>query len=1049
MMMVAGCLHLFLAALAPAAASAAPNQERLTAVEAASETPEALRIGLQKRIAALLQRRNRDLASPLAFVPSDPYEDRVLETYALHLSSTTPEGVVRGMLLFVEKIEQRRRREDRSKLPAIGQVPLGGSLHASIGWFRGEADVQAFIKNEHGERVGLLGDETEAAEIPGARFRRSWQSRTGGEFGTHTDYRIEFDWNRIPPGRYTLEILPQATTPYAMTVTLQDDDYRQSHSKFEGYSVLGTTLGFDVKFLPAEGAHSRVAKRAGLPELTDALHAAYEYGDVGGTSFFLSLDGLLRRAQGYSESGRPRDAGALVQAFAGHVEAAAAGGRAPGRAGRKISNARACIVERRASPRARAALAADAQALAQRLESEPNVIAGTQPAVGTADDDMAAACAARIPAAFAEAAACAPFLPPNEAAAEHRRLAGIARTLPEVAAESCLCIARGAPGSSAVESLLEGALTACAGVYRERLARWDFDDGEAILRAIGTVPRPPPELVTAARRWSEAGSGGFDSRLAALAVVLRSTSPTSGPASVDSGACDSEGAKGGTDTATVAFAPRRPLFAPVSHHRPTIPSQTLTEASVTEATMTAVFFDSGRFLKGPLAGRTLVTAHVVKKVVAWGHHEAQRGEFHRFAFDGKTLTPMTALSDEAQDDETRRFVAEIPDRLGLLNGPASTAGVAPPMRTPKRLPYRGACLTLLDRALEVPAGGVLLDGGPPGRALSSDGRRAWLRAADGTAASYYHAPPRKLVLHPDGDAFRCDEEPSKGDESVLDTVRFVEEGAAGPLVALGTFAALGTVYAPKDLSNRAVAEMRRGWVESYEFGRGYAEREGWRYPPLFSAEEFLARPPAIFWRNPLGQLLMCANTLFDNPQLAEPVVYLYPPEPTDVRVELDASVRVSASRPPLRAGVWRVRAGPDGTLRDLDGSGEHPFLFWEGRSWPIPEPLVGDVVERSALAAFFDRALADRGLIPSEISDFKSFWLPRMSKKPFYLVRFFDETHMEFFAPLRILPRPDSFIRVLMDYKALEGRISAPPGPPARRGDRRGFTAVEWGGILR
>jgi hypothetical protein len=50
---------------------------------------------------------------------------------------------------------------------------------------------------------------------------------------------------------------------------------------------------------------------------------------------------------------------------------------------------------------------------------------------------------------------------------------------------------------------------------------------------------------------------------------------------------------------------------------------------------------------------------------------------------------------------------------------------------------------------------------------------------------------------------------------------------------------------------------------------------------------------------------------------------------------------------------------------------------------------------------------------------------------------------------LVVTPKPDAVIRVLMDFRPLWTRESAhalafPPVP-----QRRGFTIVEWGGILR
>ncbi|TBR21650.1 hypothetical protein EPO15_09735 [bacterium] len=982
-----------------------------------------------------------------AAAQTDPYEDRILSV----LQSTAIPASQRPLAeKIIENIQLRRRAMEAAAVRSTAPAPPGGSLNVAIGWFEDKAAVRIALENERGERIGRWADGRDLAEVPEAKVWHGDQSTTGGQLGSRTEHRLESTFSRLPSGHYKLSVLTLATTPYAMRVVLQSDDYRQSATDFAGFAVAGTTLAFDLDYAPAEAGRSRIVRRDGLPELHAALRAAYDSGQLGGAAFKLRLDGLLLRA------GRSTSPAALLRDFARRVEAAAPGGREfEGRVPVK-AGARACILERRATAHARASLAADAMALALRLETGAPPVA---PPAGSADDDLAEACArgggagagvGTPEAAFSEALACVGFLPPEGAGPQYGRLAGLARSLRELPSEPCLCLARSAAAAAnrPAAQLFEAALGACSGRYRERLVVWDFDEGESILAALAAVPRPPGELLRAARRWAAPGSGGSRTRQAAVATLLRSSSSVLGPGALGEDGCTLETASAAAKAVKLEFTARKPAFWPVSRHRPLVHSEAITEASVTEATMTAVFFETGRLLNGALAGQSLVTAHVVKKVVAWGHHEGQKGEFHRFASDGRTLTHLPALSDPPQDAETARFVADLPGLLGLETGPPLEAESNPPLRAPERLPFRGACLTLLDRVLEPPSGGVQLEGGPPGRMLSSRGRVAWLTARDGAAAKYYYAPPRGLRLHPDGDSFRCDREPSKGDETLLDTVRFADEISPDRLALLGDYPVLGPVHAPRDLSLPAIAELRRGWVEAYGWGRQDAEQEGWRYPPLFSEAEFLERPPAVFWRNPLGQLLMCVNTMFDEPMMVEPVLYLYPPRETAVRVELDASVRVASSRPALKAGAWRITASPDGTLLDEDG-GRSRYLFWEGRSWPVQEPQVGDLVPREGLEAYFDSALAQRGLEPAEARDFKEFWVPRMADSPYFLVRFFNEEHLRFLAPMRIEPAPDSLIRVMMDFRRLDTPAAFPPGPPARRPERNGFTAVEWGGMAR
>jgi len=48
-------------------------------------------------------------------------------------------------------------------------------------------------------------------------------------------------------------------------------------------------------------------------------------------------------------------------------------------------------------------------------------------------------------------------------------------------------------------------------------------------------------------------------------------------------------------------------------------------------------------------------------------------------------------------------------------------------------------------------------------------------------------------------------------------------------------------------------------------------------------------------------------------------------------------------------------------------------------------------------------------------------------------------------APLNITPKPDSMLRVFMEYKPLDEKIAIPP-QKITPFERKGFAVVEWGG---
>ena len=105
----------------------------------------------------------------------------------------------------------------------------------------------------------------------------------------------------------------------------------------------------------------------------------------------------------------------------------------------------------------------------------------------------------------------------------------------------------------------------------------------------------------------------------------------------------------------------------------------------------------------------------------------------------------------------------------------------------------------------------------------------------------------------------------------------------------------------------------------------------------------------------------------------------------------------------------------------------------------------GYVVKGSDTAAFLQATLSRMGLIPREYNEFIVFWLPRMEKNPFNLITFQTKRYTDN-AKLSISPKPDSVLRVFMAYRALDEwvEVEAPAALP--QFERKGFTAVEWGG---
>jgi hypothetical protein len=154
---------------------------------------------------------------------------------------------------------------------------------------------------------------------------------------------------------------------------------------------------------------------------------------------------------------------------------------------------------------------------------------------------------------------------------------------------------------------------------------------------------------------------------------------------------------------------------------------------------------------------------------------------------------------------------------------------------------------------------------------------------------------------------------------------------------------------------------------------------------------------------------------------------------------------------PAYNGGWDVVADPRSNIKNLADGKTYPYLFWEGQGDSIYEmPSYGFVTAQNDLEKTLVEKLSQQGLNQKEIMDFNEFWLPRMLKenKPYYFITFVSRGEIDKLAPLQINPVPETIIRVLMDYKGLD-RYESFPEFKIKTPQRKGFTAVEWGGVLR
>lgn len=240
-------------------------------------------------------------------------------------------------------------------------------------------------------------------------------------------------------------------------------------------------------------------------------------------------------------------------------------------------------------------------------------------------------------------------------------------------------------------------------------------------------------------------------------------------------------------------------------------------------------------------------------------------------------------------------------------------------------------------------------------------------------------------------------------------------------------------------------------------------------------ETYVAKHPLLFFKDAWGRWTVIGE--FDLKLMGgcgKPVVYLYPEKQTTVHISFGTPVILNTNIPTYQNG-WLVSASPDGTLTDLqpqytdcskiDGtqfgseyainackSNSYPYIYWTGKSVEnaYPKETGGWIVSKDAIYTLMQEKLKEIGLTAKESDDMTSYWVPKMMEKnmPYYRISFLQTGDMNNFIPMNVSPRPDSIVRVFLDWKPLASKPSVALAPQKlERMQRKGFTLVEWGGL--
>ena len=140
-----------------------------------------------------------------------------------------------------------------------------------------------------------------------------------------------------------------------------------------------------------------------------------------------------------------------------------------------------------------------------------------------------------------------------------------------------------------------------------------------------------------------------------------------------------------------------------------------------------------------------------------------------------------------------------------------------------------------------------------------------------------------------------------------------------------------------------------------------------------------------------------------------------------------------------------MKATPDGTLEMNDKM--YYSLYYEAKSNMSNKQNLkeGFVIKKDDIIEFLEEKLEILGLNYKEKKEFIIYWLPQLQKYEYIYIRFQTREEIDNNMPIHITPTPDSFIRIMMEWKGLEESIEVDE-QSLEKNDRNSFTVVEWGG---
>ncbi|MDP2808449.1 MAG: carboxypeptidase-like regulatory domain-containing protein [bacterium] len=173
----------------------------------------------------------------------------------------------------------------------------------------------------------------------------------------------------------------------------------------------------------------------------------------------------------------------------------------------------------------------------------------------------------------------------------------------------------------------------------------------------------------------------------------------------------------------------------------------------------------------------------------------------------------------------------------------------------------------------------------------------------------------------------------------------------------------------------------------------------------------------------------------------KPNIYLYPTKQETLTIQVTPG-KITTSIPNYNTG-WNVVVAPGGRINET-----YDFLFYEATVDFNFTLDVGWVLQSSDFDRRMNEILVNIGLNDKERQDFMDYWPKRMDwKKKYCITYYLKRSEIDKAVPLTISKTPESLLRAFFKFVPTDAPkvISE---PKIEKFQRKGFTVVEWGGIL-